>query len=73
MKAAYKARRARHGTQQRSVLFPSTNYGRPSRLRQKQKMKSAAIIEDSDDLASEPESAVRDPNHISRSASPAVP
>jgi hypothetical protein len=43
------ARRHRHSIKRRSVLFPSTGFRVPSRLQKKKDVKSAAIIEDSDD------------------------
>jgi hypothetical protein len=43
------ARRHRHSIKRRSALFPSTGFRVPSRLQKKKAVKSAAVIEDSDD------------------------
>jgi hypothetical protein len=47
------ARRHRHSIKRRSILFPSTGFRVPSRLQKKKAIKSAAIIEDSDDDVAE--------------------
>jgi len=46
-------RRHRHSIKRRSVLFPSTGFRVPSRLQKKKAVKSAAIIEDSDEDVAE--------------------
>jgi len=51
------ARRHRHSIKRRSSLFPSTGFRVPSRLQKRKAVKSAAIIEDSDDdLINDPQS-----------------
>jgi hypothetical protein len=54
------ARRHRHSIKRRSVLFPSTGFRVPSRLQKKKAVKSAAIIEDSDDDVAEEDLQLED-------------
>jgi len=46
-------RRHRHSIKRRSILFPSTGFRVPSRIQKKKAVKSAAIIEDSDEDVAE--------------------